>query len=813
MAKKISKKTKKAAKKSAKKQKLAKRDLTKKSGRRIAKKSTKKAKAQKPPVKPFAAPKPSAKTAPGGQVDKPKRGYLAQAKLEKAAKELAKKKLAKEKEAARKAAAIQAEKAKKPAKKPQKPPAKKGDVRKARAVAPKSSAKAAPGLLADTLARSQRVTMKKPGKKDAEKPVKQRKEVEQPVAKRLRKAKSPAEEALPLLPTEIVEKESEKSSSAPKRVVKAKSSQHLFADVLARVQAVCASLAAEGGWPNADLSRVVVEPPRDASHGDMATNAAMVLAKEAKAKPRDLAEQIATKLRADDLIEKVDVAGPGFINLTLKPQVWAEALRTVLREGDAYGRSGIGAAEKVNVEYVSANPTGPMHVGHCRGAVFGDALSSLLAFAGYEVTREYYINDAGAQVDVLARSAFLRYREALGQNIGEVPEGLYPGDYLKPVGQALAADHGDGLLKMTEAEWLPIVRAKAIAMMMEEIKGDLAALSIKHDVFFSERSLIETGNNRVAETVDYLRSKGDVYEGRLPPPKGGPVEDYEDREQTLFRATAYGDDVDRPLLKSDGSYTYFAADIAYHKTKFDRGFREMIDVWGADHGGYVKRVQAAIKAVTSGKAALDVKIVQLVKLLRAGEPVKMSKRSGDFVTLREVVDEVGSDAVRFMMLYRKNDAVLDFDLAKVIEQSRENPVFYVQYGHARGHSVFRNAREVVPDLPEDAMARAAFLADAAVERLTDAAELDLLRRLALYPRTIEAAAVAHEPHRIAFYLYDLASEFHALWTRGRDLPYLRFIINNDAEITKARLALVQGVVSVLASGLAVLGVHAPDEMR
>jgi arginyl-tRNA synthetase len=590
-------------------------------------------------------------------------------------------------------------------------------------------------------------------------------------------------------------------------------SQHLFANVLARVHAACSALAAEGGWPDVDLSRVVVEPPRDASHGDMATNAAMVLAKEAKAKPRDLAEQIAAKLRTDDLIDKVDVAGPGFINLTLKAHVWADALRTVLREGDAYGRSGVGAAEKVNVEYVSANPTGPMHVGHCRGAVFGDALSSLLAFAGYDVTREYYINDAGAQVDVLARSALLRYREALGENIGEIPEGLYPGDYLKPVGQALAAAHGDRLLTMSEAEWLPIVRAKAIAMMMEEIKGDLAALNIEHDVFFSERSLIETGNNRVAGTVDYLRSKGDVYEGPLPPPKGGPVEDYEDREQTLFRATAYGDDIDRPLLKSDGSYTYFAADIAYHKNKFDRGFREMIDVWGADHGGYIKRMQAAVKAVTSGKAALDVKIVQLVKLLRNGEPVKMSKRSGDFVTLREVVDEVGKDAVRFMMLYRKNDAVLDFDLAKVIEQSRENPVFYVQYGHARGHSVFRKAREVVPDLPEDAAARAAFLADAAVERLTDAAELGLLRQLALYPRMIEAAAVAHEPHRIAFYLYDLASEFHALWTRGGDLPYLRFIINNDAEITKARLALVQGVVSVLASGLAVLGVHAPDEMR
>jgi arginyl-tRNA synthetase len=585
--------------------------------------------------------------------------------------------------------------------------------------------------------------------------------------------------------------------------------QHLFADVLARVRAVCAAELGAG----ADLSRVVVEPPKDSSRGDMATNAAMVLAKEAKAKPRDLAEQIAARLRTDDLIASADVAGPGFINLTLKPSAWSDALRSVLRAGDAYGRSAMGAAEKVNVEYVSANPTGPMHVGHCRGAVFGDALASLLVFAGYDVAREYYINDAGAQVDVLARSAFLRYREALGEDIGTIPEGLYPGDYLKPVGQALAAEYGGTLNQMPEERWLPIARAKAIAMMMEEIKGDLAALNISQDVFFSERSLIDGATDQVAATIEFLRAKGDVYEGRLPPPKGAPAEDYEDREQTLFRATAYGDDVDRPLKKSDGGYTYFASDIAYHKSKFDRGFHNLVDVWGADHGGYVKRVEAAIKAVTSGKATLDVKIVQLVRLLRSGEPVKMSKRSGDFVTLREVVDEVGKDAVRFMMLYRKNDAVLDFDLAKVIEQSRENPVFYVQYGHARGHSVFRNAREVVPDLPEHASARAAFLGQAAVERLTDPAELDLLRRLALYPRIIEAAAAAHEPHRIAFYLYDLASEFHALWTRGRDLPYLRFIINNDAEITKARLALVQGVVSVLASGLAILGVHAPDEMR
>jgi arginyl-tRNA synthetase len=593
-------------------------------------------------------------------------------------------------------------------------------------------------------------------------------------------------------------------------MVDTSSKQHLFAQVLARVHAVC---AAELGSA-ADLARVVVEPPKDPTHGDMATNAAMVLAKEAKAKPRDLAEKIAERMRADDLVASVDIAGPGFINLTLKVTAWTDALRSVLGEGNAYGQSALGAGEKVNVEYVSANPTGPMHVGHCRGAVFGDALASLLQLAGYDVVREYYINDAGAQVDVLARSAFLRYREALGEAIGEIPEGLYPGDYLKPVGQALAAEHGKTLLTMPEAEWLPAVRAKAIAMMMEAIKGDLAALNIKHDVFFSERSLVAGGHNRVAETIDFLRAKGDVYEGRLPPPKGAPVDDYEDREQTLFRATAFGDDVDRPLLKSDGSYTYFASDIAYHKNKFDRGFRNLVDVWGADHGGYIKRVEAAIKAVTSGQATLDVKIVQLVKLLRNGEPVKMSKRSGDFVTLREVVDEVGKDAVRFMMLYRKNDAVLDFDLAKVIEQSRDNPVFYVQYGHARGHSIFRTAREeVLHDLPEEEGARLAYLASAPVARLTDPAELSLLRKLAVYPRTVEAAAAAHEPHRIAFYLYDLASEFHALWTKGRDLPYLRFIINNDAEMTKARLAMVQGVVTVLASGLGVLGVGAPNEMR
>jgi arginyl-tRNA synthetase len=585
--------------------------------------------------------------------------------------------------------------------------------------------------------------------------------------------------------------------------------QHLFADVLARVRAATAAVLG----PGADLSRIVVEPPRDPSHGDMAANAAMVLAKDAGKKPRELAEGIAAKLRGDDKITSVEVAGPGFINLKLKPDVWCDELRLVLAVGGDYGRSNIGEGEKVNVEYVSANPTGPMHVGHGRGAVFGDALANLLSFAGYDVTREYYVNDAGAQVDVLARSAFLRYREALGEDIGGIPEGLYPGDYLKPVGGELAADYGASLSTMKEGQWLPIVRAKAVAMMMDGIRDDLSALDIHFDVFFSERSLIEGERDGVRATIEDLRKSGEVYEGRLPPPKGGNLEDWEDREQTLFRSTDFGDDVDRPLLKSDGSYTYFASDIAYHRSKVARGFLNLIDVWGADHGGYVKRMQAAVKAISGGNAHLDVKLVQLVRLLRAGEPVKMSKRAGEFITLREVVDEVGQDAVRFDMLYRKNDAVLDFDLAKVIEHSRENPVFYVQYGHARGQSVLRNARQELPGLPEAAPARAAMLRRAPLERLNDTGEVSLLNRIALYPRIVEAAAAAHEPHRIAFYLYELASEFHAHWTRGKDLPHLRFIIQNDQETTAARLALVEGIVTVLASGLKLLGVSAPEEMR
>jgi arginyl-tRNA synthetase len=590
---------------------------------------------------------------------------------------------------------------------------------------------------------------------------------------------------------------------------------NIYAAILDRVVAAGTALITSGVLPaNADLTRAVVEPPRDPAHGDMATNAAMVLAKDAGRKPRELAEAIAAELRSDPLIAKVEIAGPGFINLTLTPDAWTAALQAAILAGADYGRSRIGGGRPVNVEYVSANPTGPMHVGHTRGAVFGDALANLLTFTGFAVTREYYINDAGAQVDVLARSAFLRYREALGEAIGAVPEGLYPGDYLKPVGAALAAEFADRLTKLPEAEWLPMVRAKTVAMMMDTIRTDLAALNVRHDVFFSERALIEGAQgDRVGATIEQLRAEGHVYEGRLPPPKGAPIEDWEDREQTLFRATDFGDDVDRPLKKSDGSYTYFASDIAYHKDKFDRGFRDLIDVWGADHGGYIKRVNAAVKAVSHGQATLDVKIVQLVRLLRAGEAVKMSKRAGDFVTLREVVDEVGRDAVRFMMLYRKNDATLDFDLTKVIEQSRDNPVFYVQYGHARGQSVFRNARETVAELPEDPRSRAALLAGADLTLLNDPAELALIRKLAQFPRIVEAAALTHEPHRIAFFLYEVASDFHAQWTRGINSPYLRFIIPNDYKMTLARLALVAGVVNVLAVGLGLLGVQAPNEMR
>jgi arginyl-tRNA synthetase len=577
-----------------------------------------------------------------------------------------------------------------------------------------------------------------------------------------------------------------------------------------RVADALGRLADEGKIPSGlDASRVVVEPPRDPSHGDLATNAAMVLSKEARMNPRALAELIVADLQNDPRVTKVEIAGPGFINIRLNPQVLHEVLRAAVVDANAFGRSGQGAGKPVNVEYVSANPTGPMHVGHCRGAVFGDALAGLLDFAGYKVSREYYINDAGAQVDVLARSAFLRYKEALGQDIGDIPEGLYPGDYLKPVGEALAKQHGESLLNKPEDEWLPLVREVSIDAMMDMIRKDLALLNIHHDVFFSERTLQENNGGEVAKTIDDLRSRDLVYMGRLPPPKGQKDEDWEDREQLLFRATAFGDEVDRPLLKSDGSYTYFASDIAYHRSKFERGFASMIDVWGADHGGYVKRMQAAVKAATANKGDLDVKLCQLVKLLRGGEPVKMSKRSGDFVTLRDVVDEVGRDATRFMMIFRKNDATLDFDLAKVVEQSKDNPVFYVQYAHARCASVFRQASEAFPG--EDFSSQALEKADLSI--LSDESEMELIHRIAQFPRMVEAAAEAHEPHRVAFYLYDLASAFHSLWNKGKDLPQLRFVNQTDKDSTRARLALVHALKGVLASGLTILGVTAPDEMR
>jgi arginyl-tRNA synthetase len=584
---------------------------------------------------------------------------------------------------------------------------------------------------------------------------------------------------------------------------------NIFAAFEARIGEALETLTRAGTLPEGlDRARVVVEPPRDPSHGDLATNAALVLAKEARTNPKALAEALAAELRQDPRVTEASVAGPGFINLRLDPAIYAEVVRAALREGDAYGR-GAKVPGGVNVEYVSANPTGPMHVGHGRGAVFGDALANLLAAAGRDVTREYYINDAGAQVDVLARSAFLRYREALGEAV-TIPDGLYPGDYLVPVGEALKAQYGETLRDKPDAEWLPLVRDFAIDRMMDRIREDLAAIGIHHDVFFSERTLQAGGDGgAVAALIADLRAKGLVYEGRLPPPKGQLPEDWEDREQTLFRATAFGDDIDRPLLKSDGSFTYFASDIAYHRSKVERGAVELIDVLGADHGGYVKRMQAAVKAVSDGRAALDVKLCQLVRLLRGGEPVKMSKRAGEFVTLREVIDEVGRDPVRFMMLYRKNDATLDFDLAKVVEQSKDNPVFYVQYAHARAASVFRQAREAFPDLDLSP----ASLAAADLSGLTDPGEIEMMRLIAQVPRVIEAAAAAHEPHRLAFHLYELASAFHSFWNKGKDLPQLRFVNQSDRKSTQARLALVAALKGVVASNLGILGVGAPDEMR
>ncbi len=586
---------------------------------------------------------------------------------------------------------------------------------------------------------------------------------------------------------------------------------NVYAQVGQRIRAALAELQADGLLP-AGLSFDTVQAPdepRDPRHGDMATNAAMVLAKPAGMKPRDIAAVLAERLAADPDIEKAEVAGPGFLNLTFAPAFWQRLAATILQRGEGYGASSLGNGESVDIEYVSANPTGPMHIGHCRGAVFGDALAGLLAFAGYRVTREYYVNDAGAQVDKLGRSTYLRYREALGEDIGAIPEGLYPGEYLKPVGAALAQQHGRALVDMDEATWLPICRQAAIDTNLAEIKDDLAQLGVRHDVFFSERSLTTGNHDRIAEAIAVLDHKGLIFKGRLPRPKGHDDDDWEDREQTLFRSTEFGDDMDRALMKSDGSYTYFAGDVGYHHDKIERGFDHYFNVLGADHVGYIPRLKAVVKALSDDKADYHTPVCQLVKVLRDGAPVTMSKRAGTFVALRDVVDEVGRDAVRFMMLTRKNDTPLDFDLTKVVEQSKDNPVFYVQYAHARAASVFRNAKEALPAL--DMPAIQAGRAD--LSSLTDSGEIDLIRQLARFPRLIEAAARDREPHRITYYLYDLASAFHQQWNKGNDSPHLRFIQQQDAQLTGARLALVAATKQVISTGLGVLGVHAPDELR
>jgi arginyl-tRNA synthetase len=580
-----------------------------------------------------------------------------------------------------------------------------------------------------------------------------------------------------------------------------------FKHFAAEIDAALGRLAQAGKLPKLDTSAVTVEPPRDPSHGDLATNAALVLTKLAGKKPREIADLLAEELRQNEDVIEVSVAGPGFVNLRLSDQFWRARLKDVLQEGPAYGDSKAGGGRAVNVEYVSANPTGPLHVAHARGAVYGDVLASLLEKVGYRVAREYYINDAGAQVDILARSAWLRYREALGEDIGEIPEGLYPGDYLKPVGAALAKQYGDKYRSAPESEWLAPFREAAVAAMMVDIKADLDLLGIHQEVFSSERELVQAG--AVDRAMKTLTDAGLIYVGRLQPPKGMKPDDWEDREQTLFRATQFGDDVDRPLKKSDGSYTYFANDIAYHHDKVQRGFLDMIDVWGADHGGYIKRMQAAVKAITGdARAELDVKVCQIVRLMRGGELVRMSKRAGVFVTLRELIEDVGKDVVRFLMLTRKNDAPFDFDLVKATEQSRDNPVWYVQYAHARTRSVRRMAEQA----GETGLDRAS-LATADLSVLTDPGELALIRLMANWPRTVEAAAQAHEPHRLAFYLYDLASAFHVHWNRGKEDASLRFIHDGNKALTRARLALVEAVGTVIASGLAVFGVTPAEEMR
>ena len=574
----------------------------------------------------------------------------------------------------------------------------------------------------------------------------------------------------------------------------------LYAQYAALLDGVLDDLQSEGTIPpGLDRKNVAVEPPRDASHGDLATNAAMVLAKPAGTNPRALAERIAAKLGDIPAVRSVEVAGPGFINLRLSPEAWRDELRTILREGENYGRSTAGGNERVNVEYVSANPTGPLHMGHCRGAVVGDALARVLEAAGFRVTKEYYVNDAGSQVQTLARSVHLRYREALGEDIGEIPEGMYPGDYLKPIGVALAAEFGDRFVQAPESEWLDLFRERAVAAMLDFIRHDLALLNIHHDLFASEAELQRSG--AVDRALETLRSKDLVYEGLLEAPKGQTPEDWEPVELTLFRSTRFGDDQDRPMKKSDGSWTYFGADAAYHLQKAENA-DHLVNIWGADHAGTVKRVQSAVRALTDGRVDLDVKLVQMVRLFRAGEPVKMSKRAGDFVTLADVVREVGKDVVRFMMLTKRADTPLDFDFAKVVEASKDNPVFYVQYAHARISSLQRKAADAGVDPAESADLD-----------LLDDEELALVKLAAQYPRTVEGAAMSHEPHRIAFYLYDLAAAFHALWNRGNDDPERRFLLENNPQISRARLELARGIGQIIRSGLDLMGVEAAEEMR
>ncbi|MBM3507887.1 MAG: arginine--tRNA ligase [Alphaproteobacteria bacterium] len=579
--------------------------------------------------------------------------------------------------------------------------------------------------------------------------------------------------------------------------------------LLDRIKADLEGLQAAGILPaGLDFAAVALDPPKDPKHGDVSTNAAMVLAKAAGKPPREIATALAARLRSYSDTDGAEVAGPGFLNLRLKPSFWYARLSEALNAGDEYGRSTLGRGKgAVNVEYVSANPTGPMHVGHARGAVFGDALAALLEFTGHDVTREYYINDDGAQVDVLARSAYLRYREALGDRIGEIPSGLYPGEYLKDVGEGLVELYKQRFHNAPESEWMEPFREFAVAEMMGEIRDDLELLGVRHDVFTSERGLVAEG--KVDKSLGGLRRKGLVYEGVLEPPKGKEPEDWEPRQQTLFKATQFGDDTDRPVQKSDGSWTYFATDIAYHADKIDRGFETLINVWGADHGGYVKRMEAAVKALSDGKVALDVQLCQLVKLMDRGQPVKMSKRAGTFVTLRDVVDAVGKDVVRFIMLTRRNDAQLEFDYAVVTEESKENPVFYVQYAHARCHSVLRKALEVMPgvDLSSSSLARVE------LQRLTHPDELALIKVLASWPRSVESAAEAHEPHRVAFWLRDLAAAFHALWNRGKEEEALRFLVDGDRSLTLARMALVRGCALGLAVGLRIMGVTPVEELR